>query len=150
MEHDPGTAEALRVVEDVAKETMEEGRARITVERSDGGWFISLIPANPRACAVSLTADYPPQIDMFLGPEPTTASYEFWRDSWPENLTLLRDLLEAVIAGRYEQTIDKRRRGLTVTGRFDLPAGEHTHSETGRAPEGLGSREPYVLHFEPY
>lgn len=121
MEHDPGTDEALRVVEDVAREPVEGGRARIVVEHSDGvgGWLIKLVPANGRACAVSLAAGYPPHMDMFLGPEPTTVSYEFWRDDWPGNLTRLRELLEAVVAGRYEHTIQTRKRNsITVTGRF--------------------------------
>jgi len=35
MEHDPGTAEALRVVEDVTGEAVKAGRARILVEPSE-------------------------------------------------------------------------------------------------------------------
>ncbi len=62
-----------------------------------GGLRICLIPANARACAISLTADHPPHIDLFLGPEPTITSYEFWRDDFAENLSLLRERLEAVV-----------------------------------------------------
>jgi nitroimidazol reductase NimA-like FMN-containing flavoprotein (pyridoxamine 5'-phosphate oxidase superfamily) len=153
MEHDPGTDEALRVVEDVAKEAVEAGRAQITVEHSDGvaGMLISLVPANGRACAVSLVADHPPQMEMFLGPEPTTASYEFWRDDRHANLTRLRKLLTAVVAGRYEQTIETDKwDSIKVTGRFDLVDGEETHMEVTRASSAVKPGETYTLRFEPY
>jgi len=139
------------VVQDVAKEAVEAGRAQITVAHSDGvaGMLISLVPANDRACAVSLVADRPPQMDMFLGPEPTTASYEFWRDDRPANLTRLRELLTAVVAGRYEQMIETGKRTIKVTGRFELADGEVTHTEVGR-PSSAKPGERYTLRFEPY
>jgi len=141
------------VVEDVAREAVEEGKAGITVEHADDipGWLIQLRPVNPLACAVSLAADHPPQIDMFLGPEPTTVRYEFWRDHHAANLTLLRDLLRAVVAGRYRQTITTRRRNrISLTGRFDLPSGEHTHSAETTASGAVEPGETYMLQFEPY
>jgi hypothetical protein len=107
----------------VSKEAVDAGRARITVERDDGvaGTLIRLVPTNARACAVSPAADYPPQIVMFLGPEPTTVTYEFWQDDWHENLRRLRERLEAIVEGRYEQTIETgKRHSIKVTGRFDL------------------------------
>lgn len=76
----------------------------------------------------------PPQIVMFLGPEPTTVAYEFWQDDWHENLRRLRERLEAIVAGRYEQTIETRKRNsIKATGRFDLADNEETHSVTTRA-----------------
>ncbi len=153
MELDPGTAEAVRVVEDVTTEAVEAGKAQITVEYSDGvaGLLISLIPTNARACPVSLAADYPPQIDMFLGPEPTTVSYEFWRDDWSENLTRLRERLEAVLAGRYEQTIKtSKRNSIMVIGRFDRPQGQETHKVATQASADVKPGETYTLRFEPY
>jgi hypothetical protein len=153
VERDPGTDEALRVVEGVAKEAVEAGRARIIVEHDEGvaGMLISLVPADGRACAVSLVADHPPQMDMFLGPEPTTVSYELWRDDWPENLRRLRERLEAVVAGRYEQTIETgKRNSITVTGRFDLADGEETHTAVTRASSAVKPGETYTLRFEPY
>ncbi len=154
-QHDPGTAEALRVVAEVASDAVEDGRARIVVEPSDdgviGGLRICLIPANARACAISLTADHPPHIKMFLGPEPTTTSYEFWRDDHVQNLSLLRERLEAVVAGRYEQTIETgKRNSIQVTGRFDLPDGAETHKEATRASAAVQPGEKYKLRFEAY
>jgi hypothetical protein len=152
MAHGHGTDEALLIVEDVAREAVEEGRARITLEHSDGdGTFIRLVPANGRACSLSLLADYPPQIDMFLGPEPTTASYELWKDDQLANLKHLRELLEAVVAGRYEQTIKTYKRNrIKVTGCFDLPSGEHTHSNATETSDAVKPGETYTLRFEPY
>jgi len=113
--------------------------------------LISLVPANGRACAVSLVADHPPQMEMFLGPEPTTASYEFWRDDRHANLTRLRKLLTAVVAGRYEQTIETDKwDSIKVTGRFDLVDGEETHMEVTRASSAVKPGETYTLRFEPY
>ncbi len=90
-------------------------------------------------------------MDMFLGPEPTTASYEFWRDDRPANLALLRELLEAVVTGRYQQTVETSKRGsITVTGRFDLASGEHTHEESTKPSSAVKSGEKYTLRFEPY
>jgi hypothetical protein len=153
VEHDPGTEEALRVVQDVAGEALAAGRATITVERSPaaGGWLINLIPGDPRACAVSLMADYPPTIDMFLGPEPTSASYEFWQEDRPENLALLRKLLTAVVAGRYEQHVKTfKRNHIKVIGRFELPDGERSHEVATTASAAVKAGEEYTLRFEPY
>jgi hypothetical protein len=88
---------------------------------------------------------------MFLGPEPTAVSYEFWRDDWSENLTRLRERLDAVLAGRYEQTIEtKKRNSITVTGRFDLAGGEEAHSVVTQASAAVKPDETYTLQFEPY
>ncbi len=141
------------MVEDVAREVVAAGRARITVEQSDGarGWLIRLVPANARACTVSLVADHPPRMDMFLGSDPTAARYEFWGHDWSENVKRLRELLEAVVAGRYEQTIAKQTKNrITVTGRFHLPDGEHTHSEATRASGAIEAAGTQTLRFEPY
>jgi hypothetical protein len=152
MEHEPGTDAALLIVEDVARDAVEGGRAQITVERSDdAGAFIRLMPTNGRACAVSLLADYPPQLDMFLGPEPTTASYEMWDDDHLANLTHLRELLEAVVAGRYKQAIKTYKRNrIHVTGCFELPSGEHTHAHATEALGPVKPGETYTLKFEAY
>jgi hypothetical protein len=153
MELDPGTAEALRVVEEIATEAVARGAAQVAVEYDDGvaGLLITLAPTNARACPVAVTADYPPKIDMFLGPEPTTVSYEFWQDDWPGNLLRLRELLEAVVAGRYEQTIKTRKRdSIEVTGRFELPERLETHEVATRASAAVKPNEAYTLHFEPY
>jgi hypothetical protein len=88
---------------------------------------------------------------MFLGPEPTTISFEFWSDDRPANLTQLRELLEAVVAGRYEQTVKtSKRNSITVTGRFDLVGGERIHTVSGRASAAVRPGETYTLKFEPY
>lgn len=147
------TNEALRVVEDVAGEAVEAGRARINIEHSAGiaGQLITLEPLNARACRVSVAADYPPQIEMWLGPAPTAASYEFWRDDRAENLRRLRELLEAVVDGRYAQTVETHKRNrFTVTGRFDLPSGEHMHTDVTGATGAVNPNEVYTLQFEPY
>jgi hypothetical protein len=152
MEHDPGTDAALLIVEDVARDAVERGRAEITVQRrDDGGTLIRLRPANGRACDVSLLADYPPQMDVFLGPEPTTARYELWEDDHLANLTHLRELLGAVVAGRYEQTVKTYKRNrIHVTGCFTLPSGRHTHSHSTEASGAVKPGETYTLKFEPY
>ena len=50
---------------------------------------------------------------------------ELWRDDHDANLALLRELVEAVAAGRYEENIETfKRNRVRVTGRFQLQAGE--------------------------
>ena len=150
MEYDPGTVEALRVVEDVAREAVEAGRAKITMEYSDEypGWFIELTPTNLRACAVWLAASNPPLINMSLGLEPTTVTYEIWQD---DDLVQLRLVLEAVVAGHYEQSIETRKRNrITVIGRFDTPDGEYSHTNWTTASAAVKPGEKHTLRFEPY
>src|ERR1700730_1680286 len=123
MEHDVGTDAARRVVEDVLSEAAEAGRERIDTvySASDPGWYVEVIPQNSRACPVSLSADTPPQIWVFLGREPITATFELWRDDQDANLGLLRELVEAVAAGRYEQNIETfKNNRVRITGRFQF------------------------------
>jgi len=110
MDYDPGTVEALRVVEEVAREAVDAGTAKITVEHSRApGWLINLTPTNPRACAVWLAVEAydPPAIFISLGREPTTAAYELRGDDY---LVDLRASLEAVVAGRCQQRVETFKR----------------------------------------
>jgi len=55
------------------------------------------------------------------------------------------------LAGRYEQTIEtKKRNSITVTGRFDLAGGEEAHSVVTQASAAVKPDETYTLQFEPY
>src|SRR3954471_19159696 len=112
MEHDAGTDAACRVVEDVLSEAAEAGRVRIDTvyTASNPGWYVKVIPQNSRACPVSLSADTPPQVWVFLGREPITATFELWSDDRDANLALLRELVAAVAAGRYEQNVETFKR----------------------------------------
>jgi hypothetical protein len=153
MEHDAGTEAARRVVEDVLSEAAEAGRVRIDTvySASNPGWYVEVIPQNSRACPVSLSADTPPQIWVFLGREPITATFELWLDDQDANLGLLRDLVEAVAAGRYEQNIKTfKNNRVRITGRFQLQGREEKHEYSGPAAAAVKPDESYVLRFDPY
>src|SRR2546430_2563888 len=98
MESDHGTDEALLVVEDVLREVVAGGRATIDVRHSPGaaGLLIDILPTNQSACPVSVLADSPPQIDLFLGPEPIRASLELWENDREQNLSRLREMIESI------------------------------------------------------
>ncbi len=152
MERDAGTDAASRVVEDVLRDAVAAGRVRIDTvySESDPGWFVEITPQNSRACPVSLS-DTPPQIWLFLGREPITATFELWSDDRDANLALLRELVEAVAAGRYEQNVDTfKRNRIRVLGRFKLQGREEKHDHSTTASAAVKPGESYVLEFEPY
>jgi hypothetical protein len=153
MERDAGTDAVLRVVEDVLRDAVEAGRARIDVvySESDPGWFVEVTPQDSRACPVSVSGDAPPQIWAFLGREPIMGTVELWRDDHDANLALLRELVEAVAAGRYEQNIETfKRNRVRVTGRFQLQGREETYEDSTTASAAVKPGESYALRFEPY
>jgi hypothetical protein len=154
MERNAGTDAVLRVIEDVLRDAVEAGRARIDVvyPESDSGWFVvTVTPHDSRACPVSVSGDAPPQIWVFLGREPMTATFELWRDDQDANLGLLRELVEAVGAGRYEQNIETfKHNRVRVTGRFQLQGREEKHDYSGPAAAAVKPGESYALTFEPY
>jgi hypothetical protein len=153
MERDAGTDAVFRVVEDVFRDAVEAGRARIDVvySESDPGWYVEVIPQDSRACPVSVSGHPPPQIWVFLGREPITATFELWRDDHDANLAFLRELVEAVAAGRYEQNIETfKRNRVRVTGRFQLRGREEKHEDATAASAAVKPGESYVVRFEPY
>jgi hypothetical protein len=95
------------VIQQVFGDTVSADRATIDVRRSTGaaGWFIDVVPANPSACPISVLADSPPQIDLFIGSEPIRASLELWEDDRERNLSRLREMVRAIAEGRYEQRV---------------------------------------------
>jgi hypothetical protein len=93
----------------------------------------------------------PPNVQLFLGSEPTIATLELWSDDRQLNLARLRELLTAVVKGRYEQTIETRKRNrINVEGRFQLPTGEESHEHATQASAAVKPGETYVLRFQPY
>jgi hypothetical protein len=67
------------------------------------------------------------------------------------NLALLRELVEAVAAGRYEQNIETFKRDrVRVAGRFQLQGREETYENSTTASAAVKPGESYVLRFEPY
>jgi hypothetical protein len=153
MDHDAGTDAALRIVEDVLSEAVDAGRVRIDTVYSESypGWYVEINPQNSRACPVSLSADPLPEISVFLGREPIRATYELWEDDHEANLALLRELVEAVAAGRYEQNVETfKRNRVHVTGRFALQGREEKHEHSTTASAAVKPGESYLLRFEPY
>ena len=152
MERDAGADAASRVVKDVLRDAVAAGRVRIDPVYSEGdpGWFLEITPQNSRACPVSLS-DTPPQMWLFLGREPITATFELWSDDRDANLSLLRELVEAVAAGRYEQTVETFKRTASVClGRFKLQGREEKHDHSTTASAAVKPGESYVSKFEPY
>jgi hypothetical protein len=76
---------------------------------------------------------------------------KLWRDDHDANLALLRELVEAVVAGRYEQNIETfKNNRVRVTGRFQLQGREEKHKHSTTASAVVKPGESYALRFEPY
>lgn len=142
-------AEVLRTVRDASKDVVEEGLARLEEEESVGGPFLRLQPLNPRAASLTVYPDYP---TLEMGPE-QYATEMFG----PEDVRLaeLRQLVRAVIAGRYEwehRQVESRflflrlRPFTQLVGTFHTESGPWVFTREGGEPPGARERRTY----EPY
>jgi hypothetical protein len=153
MELRPGTDIALRVVQEVLRDVLQADRVMIDTTNSEGGgWsYFEVRPVRSHACPISIAAEPPPEISLFLGREPIVATFEVWGDDHEANLQLLRELVEAVAAGRYEQTVQTFKHDrIRVKGRFQLEGRDETHDHSTSATAAVKPDQTYVLQFEPY
>ena len=138
----PHTA-ALQVADDVFGELMRLGRVSVAVGLSNDTHpqpIIEVRPANSLACSVAILA-MDAQIDLLLGPHETLR--EIYSRKASERLQELRQCLEAVAEGRYEETVEVMRKGAILTGRFrDGPKPYVRYGSDFGAPR--------VATFEPY
>ena len=98
----PHTA-ALQVADDVFGELVRLGRVSVAVGLSNDTHpqpIIEVRPANSLACSVAILA-MDAQIDLLLGPHETLR--EIYSRKASERLQELRQCLEAVAEGRYEE-----------------------------------------------
>jgi hypothetical protein len=149
--------EVLHVVREVVAGALESGDAALVVneEPSGGETLVTfwLTPQNPSACAVVIQPDYDAQISLFLGPDETTATLELWDEDRGGLIETLRELLTAVVEGRYEQEVKvtgRKNRRLNVKGVFALENGQREHSYSGATSADLGDKKWHLRKFVAY
>lgn len=140
-------AKAFAVVREATKDVVEQGMARLEEgEHVVGGTFLRLEPVNPRAASITVFPDYP---TLAMGPEGHTTEM-FGRED--RRLEELRQLVRAVIAGRYEWEYRQVPRHFllwklgTVTrlvGTFHTDIGPWVFTRQGAEPLGAVERRTY-------
>ncbi|MDQ3739674.1 MAG: hypothetical protein M3389_01900 [Actinomycetota bacterium] len=139
------------MVREAAAGVVRDGRARLGEgEHAEGGRHLALTPANPAACALTVWPDYP---TLCLGGDEGSCTELFGDEA--TRLRELRDLVEAVIAGRFSwRRRQVRRRFLFLrfgpttqfVGTFDTPGGPWAFTREGLEPAGRAEHRTY----EPY
>jgi hypothetical protein len=138
--------ETRSVFRETVAEVVAEGLARLEEGEDWGGEFVRLVPHNPRACEITAYLNYP---TLCLGREQNCTEL-FGPEE--ERLSELRQLVRAVIAGRYEWRHRQVWR-LFWPGRYTELVGTF-HTDTGPWTfTRMGSEPPAaVAHttYEPY
>ena len=157
MSYDRHDEQVLQVVKDVAAGALRVGGAGLVVneEPTGGGTLVTfeLSPQNPSACAVVVQPDHEAQISLFMGPDGTEATLELWDEDRAALLRTLRELLTAVVEGRYEQKVKVtggENRRIAVKGVFALEDGARKHSYSGSTAADLGDMEWHLRRFVAY
>lgn len=147
--------EVVNLIADIAREPLAENRASLSASRVPVGGnnhldSVQLDPTNLHACPVSLAVLSESQVNLFLGPSRRSATLEIWEDERSAAMSCLRELVTAVVDGRYEQRVKVRGRRLRIKGVFHLPGRELKHSYSGPTDEPNTSRGWTVLSYEPF
>lgn len=157
MSFDRHDEEVLHVVKEVAAGALESGGAALVVneEPTGSGTLVTLCltPQNPSACAVVVQLDHEAQISLFLGPDGTTATLELWDEDRAALLRTLKELLTAVVEGRYEQKVKvtgRKNPRIAVKGVFALEDGPRKHSYWGGTAADLGDKKWHLRKFVAY
>ena len=142
----------LQVVEQVAGDAVCAGSATIEVKEATAEQqipWIELRPTNPAACPVDIVTDYH-QIDLLLGHHGNV--HELWEADHTKRLEQLRRCLEAVVSGRYEESVEERRYGRRFVGTLHTAQGPETFVHHGVGVEmdyGPLGRTTYAPYEDP-
>jgi hypothetical protein len=130
----------LETLRSAAAGVIEGGAARLEIVRTQTphasfAQFV-LTPARPDACRFVASA-VNGWIDFACGPENAEAGFELWRETYEQQLAVLNDYVQAIIAGACEMGLRSNRqfvpfgaRVWTITFTFVLPDGEVTFTRT--------------------
>lgn len=155
MDVDARSAEVISVIESALADEVEAGRVRLEVGFWGGRWGVDVEPTNGRACPVSVLAEAPQQINLYIGQHRARATLELFKKGDRGNLlTELRQLLRALAEGRYRQTVKVKRLStgrIRIRGEFRLPEGPpYVHRYWGNGSGPFDQRETYTVEYEPY
>ena len=137
----------MRTVREVAADVIRDRVATFEEGEDDGGRYLRLIPAAPDACEVTVYPDYP---TLCLGEEAHTTEM-FGREA--DRLRELRELIAAVIAGRYEWEYRQVTRRLLsiplyrftrLVGTFHTTDGPWIFARQGSEPAGAVKHRSYA------
>ena len=129
-------AAVLQLVCEVAADVLVHGCAdlELTTETSPFGEtsVLRLRPVDPGAAAVELRVEYG-QIALDVG----RSTWEIWQPDHGERLDRLRDLLIAVIEGRYVERVERGRVGPKLIGTFETTHGREVFTRSGADDYGF-------------
>lgn len=134
----------LQVVHEVASDAVDAGKAAIDVKEATSELqlpWIELRSTNPAACPVGVVADYH-QVD--LRPRAPREPPRLWEKDHTKRLEQLRQCLEAVVSGRYEESVERWRYGQRFVGTFHTPHGRETFIHFGGVGYGPLGRTTYL------
>jgi hypothetical protein len=132
-----------RVIREKAQSLLSDGRATLRRHESEFGPWFELMPSHEQACCITVTPNGPGDGELSIGVGRNDSSFEVW-GSADETLEFLRKALDAVIAGRYEEFV-KRRKAIGRLELSDAPFLFRDNTMFVRWPPRLGSwtRETY-------
>jgi hypothetical protein len=139
----PWTQQVLSVVRETAAKMLAEGRAELHASTSR----IDLVSTAPQAACLTIEPGAgPPDFDTLAVGEYGTAELSH---PLPERLDLLRDLIGAILEGRYSEEVSLSKEGqpARVIAVFDLPSGPWKYDRT------FGRRrrtKPTLISYAPY
>jgi hypothetical protein len=96
-------------------QALADGRATLHRHESARGDWFELMPNRTDACALSVTPNGPGEGELSLGVGRNEASFEAWGPA-DETLSFLGNVVDAVVAGRYEEYVSGRK----IVGRLDF------------------------------
>ena len=158
-----GTARRLRpeeqalydAVQEAARTVLETGAATLAVRWyrwKDAPSFpkFELRPRRRDALPISLLPTAPTEFDLALYLDAKTTSFEFWAKTEEEQLSLAREVVEAVVAGRVEVALRRQELrplifrwrastfGWSIVATFHLASGPRTSSRSPTNPQEWG------------
>lgn len=131
----------VETIHSLSRPVVDSGAATLEEQENEGGRYLKLTPKNPQACKLSVYLDYPTLV-LSVGTTELSGSED-------DRLHTLALLVEAVIAGKYEWRVDKKRAFGVIPfrrfiGTFHTAEGPWTFSRLASDMETNGEQGTYA------
>lgn len=155
MADTPNRERIFAAIVDAARDPLENGRADLSTRAPGpaGGWpAAELTPRNAAACPiiVPLGVDEGPGVQLHTALGRYETPYEVYGRDLDELLGELRELVETIIAGGYEETV-RLSRGRLAAAKATINFKEGPHHYTYGEWPPRRKRGPWTpISYEPY